>query len=243
MGIISTLTKSPGLLALGALGIGLFIFRDRISGFFSDITGGLEGAKELGETTKLLNENLLSNLRGIQDILSGDIFKDFKFPEFKFPEFNFEFPTFEIPSFEFPDFAKQFADFFAEIGGVNGQGMPTEPGDFTQVGMAEARARQEPKVVTQDVKSVFDITNPQGLTGDIATAIIPETQAEFQERAAGTAETFPEIFRSTSLTDEKVFGVQLSRNSEDFDKALAAEANRSEAIFAKLFGNVQNPNF
>jgi len=35
----------------------------------------------------------------------------------------------------------------------------------------------------------------------------------------------------------------LSRESEDFESVLAAEARRSETIFAGLFGNVQNPEF
>lgn len=236
MGILNTLSKNPTLIAFGALAIGLFIFRDRISGFFSDITGGVKGAAGIGETVGILNENFQGFLTGIQDLASGKSFEGLEFP-------SFELPTFELPTFEFPDFGKQITDFFAGIGGVNGQDIPTEPSDFTDVGMAEARARQEPKVVTQDIQSLFDITNPQGLMGDIAKAIVPETQAEFQERAAGLVETFPETFRSTSLSDEKVFGVQLSKESEDFDQVLAAEANKAEAIFAKLFGNLQNPNF
>jgi len=232
MGILNTLSKNPTLIAFGALAIGLFIFRDKISGFFSDITGGAETAAEIGETVGVLNENLLGNLKGIQDILSGDIFKDFKFPEL---------PTIELPTF---DFSNLFGGFFGGNGGGNGQDMPTDPSDFTETGMAAARARQEPKVLQDDISSMFDITNPQGLIGDIAKAIVPETQAEFQERASGLAETFSDVFRSTSLPGSEIsFGRQLSRESEDFESVLASEARRSEEIFAKLFGNVQNPNF
>jgi len=97
MGILSTLAKNPTLIALGALGIGLFIFRDKISTFFSNITGG-------AETANLLGENLLSNLQGTQDLLLGinKFFTDFKFPEL---------PSFEFPSFEFPEFKFEFPSF------------------------------------------------------------------------------------------------------------------------------------
>jgi len=76
-----------------------------------------------------------------------------------------------------------------------------------------------------------------------AVANVEETQAEFQERSQLFAETFPNIAFSTSLTDEITFGRQLSRNQEDFQSILDAEARRSESIFAALFGNVQNPDF
>jgi len=93
MGILSNLAKNPSLIALGALGIGLFIFRDKISGFFSDITGG-------AKTANILGENLLSNLQGTQDLLLGvnKFFTDFKFPEITFPEFNFTLPDFFPPT-------------------------------------------------------------------------------------------------------------------------------------------------
>ena len=78
---------------------------------------------------------------------------------------------------------------------------------------------------------------------EFATAIVPETQAGFQERSMAFAETFPNIAFSTSLTPDITFGRQLSRESENFEDVLASEARRSEAIFVNLFGNVQNPNF
>jgi len=96
------LGASLGIGSLVALGITLFIFRDKISGFFSDITGGVKGAQEVGETVGILNENLQGNLTGLQDIVSGKIFENFKFPEL--PSFNFEFPSFEFPTFGGVDF-------------------------------------------------------------------------------------------------------------------------------------------
>jgi len=47
MGFLDSLSKNPSAIALAALGIGLFIFRDKISGFFSDITGGAEGTAQI----------------------------------------------------------------------------------------------------------------------------------------------------------------------------------------------------
>lgn len=82
------------------------------------------------------------------------------------------------------------------------------------------------------------------ITEPFAVTNIEETQEEFQERSAAFAEAFPTITESTSLPGgEIIFGVQLSRESEDFQTALEQEAARSESIFAALFGNVQNPEF
>ncbi len=94
MGILDSLTKNPSLIALAALGIGLFIFRDKISQFVSGATGGAETVSNLGQTGSILSGNLLGNLTGLQDIFKG--VSDFKFPEIKFPEIKF--PDFEFPS-------------------------------------------------------------------------------------------------------------------------------------------------
>ena len=95
---------------------------------------------------------------------------------------------------------------------------------------------------TRATESVSDLINAT-IPIPFAVANVEETQSQFQERAAAFAQAVPDIVRSTSLTDEISFGRQLSRESEDFEDILAAEARRSEAIFAGLFGNVQNPNF
>jgi len=120
MGILDSLSKNPSVIALAALGIGLFIFRDRISGFFSDITGGIKGAGEIGETVSVLNENLLGNLKGIQDIASGDIFKDLKLPSF---DFSFLFPKKPLTE------AEQF-DFSGLVGGVSPEPTGVTPDPF-----------------------------------------------------------------------------------------------------------------
>jgi len=94
MGILDSLSKNPSLIALAALGIGLFIFRDKISGFFSDISGGAQATAKVGETTNLLLENLLGNLTGTQNLLT-DLNKSIS---------NFQFPN----PFEGLDLSKIF---------------------------------------------------------------------------------------------------------------------------------------
>lgn len=101
-------------------------------------------------------------------------------------------------------------------------------------------------VVTRaEDKIVEPVPIPEGTTlAEFPTAIVPETQEQFQARAESFVEAFPQITFATSLPgSELVFGEQLSRESEDFQSALEAEALRSEQIFANLFGNVQNPDF
>jgi len=136
MGILDSLSKNPSVLALAALGIGLFVFRDKISEFFSNITGGVEGAAAIGKTTGILNENLQGNLTGIQDILSGDIFKDFKFPEL--PSFNFEFPSVTIPDIDFPNIFE-----------------PRETTDITETPAAEGRASDRGRTIPEIIESII----------------------------------------------------------------------------------------
>jgi len=91
MGVLENLAKNPAVLGIAAVGIIAFIFRDKISDFLSNITGG-------AETANLLGENLLSNLQGTQDLLNN--LTSFLTTN---PFENFEFPTFEFPTFEFPN--------------------------------------------------------------------------------------------------------------------------------------------
>lgn len=136
MGILSdifgTASKNPSVIGLAALGIGLFIFRDRISDFFSKITGGAEGAASIAETGGTLASNFQSFLTatplptdplfGEEGIFTNlaDSISNFKFPEIKLPEIVL--PDIQLPGL--PDIFKP---------------SPT-PGDFTDVGMAGARS-------------------------------------------------------------------------------------------------------
>jgi len=99
MGVLENLAKNPAVLGIAAVGIIAFIFRDKISDFLSNITGG-------AETANLLGENLLSNLQGTQDLLNSitEGFTNFQFPEFPNP----------FEGFNFGDF---FAGFFNQNGG------------------------------------------------------------------------------------------------------------------------------
>jgi len=226
MGILDNLAKSPGLLALGALAIGLLIFSKPISQFFSDITGGAKGTAQIAETGGILAKNLTSNLT-LTPLPDDPIFGEQGiFSKLTEAISNFQFPTFELPS----------------LPSANGEPEGTG-GDFTDVGMASARARQniEQEVMKFPTQGSI-VADP--VTIPFAVANVEETQAGFQERAAAFVEAQPEITAFTSLPGSfQGFGRQLSRNQEDFESVLAAEARRSESIFAGLFGNVQNPNF
>jgi len=230
MGILDNLTKNPSLLGLAALGIGLFIFRDKISGFFSDITGGAQGTAQIAETGGILARNLQSNLTGTP-LPEDPIFGEQGF----FAKISQGISDFKFPSFEFPS----ISDF-----GDGRQQVELDPsGDFTDVGMAESRARQniEQEVIkfpTQGSIVADPVTIPFAVTN------VEETQAGFQERSAAFGQAQPGITFQTSIADgDIIFGTQLARESEDFESVLAAEAARSESIFAGLFGNVQNPDF
>jgi len=162
MGILSNLAKNPSLIALAALGIGLFIFRDRISGFFSDITGG-------AKTANLLGENLLSNLQGTQNLLLGinKFFTDFKLPtfeDFKLPEFKFDF--------EFPDFfPKAEADVGTDIDKALAAGATVE--DIQDIiGIDPTDPNQDPtKFLPPDL--------PTEIPTGTAPSIILPTQQDF----------------------------------------------------------------
>jgi len=227
MGILDSLTKNPSFLGLAALGIGLFIFRDKISGFFSDITGGAAGTASIAETGGILARNLQSNLTATP-LPEDPLFGETGFFTTIGSTIQDAFKS--ISSFEFPSIPNVFAE-----------QLPTAR-DFTDVGMAESRARQniEQEVIRFPTQGSI-VADP--VTVPFAVANVEETQAGFQERSTAFAEAFPNIAFSTSLTDDVTFGRQLSRNQEDFESVLAAEAARSESIFAALFGNVQTPNF
>lgn len=146
MGILDSLTKNPGLLGLAALGIGLFVFRDKISGFFSDITGGAAGAAQVAETGGILAGNLQSNLEGIQGITTGitDFFTGFQLPQINFPALDFfasgqPFPDVQDPIAALSAFARSL--------------VPTESGDITTTPAAVGRASTRDRIL--DVAQIF----------------------------------------------------------------------------------------
>jgi len=222
MGILDSISKNPSFLALAGLGVVLLVFNKQISQFFSDITGGAKGTASIAETGGILARNLQSNLTATP-LPEDPIFGEQGF----FANISKSITDFKFPSFEFPSFTESLRDPAA---------------DFTDTGMAAARARQniEQEVIKFPTEGSI-VADP--ITIPFAVANVEETQAGFQERSQAFAQTFPDIAFSTSLTDDITFGRQLSRNQEDFESVLAAEAARSESIFAGLFGNVQNPNF
>jgi len=130
MGVVENLAKNPAVLIIAAVGIGLFIFKDKISDFFSTITGG-------AETANLLGENLLSNLQGTQDLLLG-INKFFE--EFEFPTFENPFKDFEFPEFDFPD-VNLCTLFGIGCNGNGGDNGPDLPPDVEDTGLLTPEER------------------------------------------------------------------------------------------------------
>jgi len=90
MGILDNLTKNPSFLLLAGVGVALFVFRDKISDFFSTITGGVEAAATAGEISQGLLTNLQGNLTGVTTTLNSltESFENFEFPAFEFPDFT-----------------------------------------------------------------------------------------------------------------------------------------------------------
>jgi len=133
--------NNPGALAaiaiVTAIGAALFIFRNDIRGFL----GGLE----------LPDVNIQ--------------LPSFELPSFELP--SFELPSIELPSVELPDIGGSIGDAVGSIGDAIGdavgsigdaieQGLPPiGDTDFTDVGQAGARARQEDELT-------FEISEPIG---------------------------------------------------------------------------------
>jgi len=249
--------NNPG--ALAAIGIvvsiitTLVIFRNDIRDFFGGIGEGF-GQIQLPAIN-------------LPDIT----FPTFEFPDITFPSFpDITFPSFPDINITFPSFEDFFMvpDPFVEpermdvpfgdtgetidivpdvTGGrgerlrevIDGEVLP-DPNLALEPSDAELFARDFPEVFVSepDFSIVRELEEVP-----FAVANVEETQAEFQERAAAFAEVLPGVTFSTSIDPGIVFGRQLSRESESFEDVLAAEARRSETIFAGLFGNVQNPEF
>jgi len=219
--IVATL----GVTAIVAL---LLIFRKDISNFFGS-TFGEAAVAGAGAAISSGFESAGENI--------SNFFGNIELPSFELP--SFELPSFELPSFEFPS----FPDIFGEPGTETTE----DPSDFTDVGMAAARGERGLSADDLDetqFPSEFSIVR-ELRDEPFAVENVEETQQEFQERSAAFGEAFPGTTFATSIDGEVPFEFtrQLARESEDFEDVLAREAQRSESIFAALFGNVQNPDF
>jgi len=86
---------------------------------------------------------------------------------------------------------------------------------------------------------------PPGISPvDVATAIVPFTQEQFQEQAAAFVAENPLLTGSTSLPGSQlILGQQIVKEQEDFQSFIDIEQQQAEQIFQKLFGDVQNPDF
>lgn len=220
--------NNPGVVAgigiIAAIGIPLLIFRKQIIEFFGRSFGeaAVEGAGAA------ISSGFESAGESVTNFFT-----------------NLEFPTFELPS-------------LPEIPGLPGPFVEEERMDvpFPTEEDPERTIDIVPDVTggrADRLRGVIGDEEPAGFpaAGSIVAGmrepfdIIEETQVEFQERAGAFVEALPEVTAFTSLPGSLTDLVrrQLSRESEDFEDVLAAEARRSETIFAGLFGNVQNPEF
>jgi len=218
--------NNPG--ALAAIGIAvsiittLVIFRNDIRNFFGTTVPEAAG-QAFGEAAVAGAGSAISSGFESAGESITEFFTNIELPTFELPSFDFTLPTIEFPSFE---------DVF---------GPSVDGDDFTDVGMAAARARQDGAGV-EPSDLISALPERESIS---AVELVPETQEGFQERAGLFVEVLPEVTAFTSLPGSATDFVrrQLSRESEDFESVLEAEARRSETIFAGLFGNVQNPEF
>jgi len=183
---VGTALSSPfglGALGVGAVLVGLFIFRKQISEALSGLGAGL------GE-----------GLGGINIQLPEIKFPEFNFPDITFP--SFEFPSFEFPSFEFPSF-----DFL----GLGGNGEPKPKGtlpfppDVEDIGLIEDPAKTCPcgSNIVQDIQgdvSQVCIPCPEApMEGD--PAFIGPTQPFTLEGFLGLADQ-PSIIPEQKTTEQ-----------------------------------------
>jgi len=251
-GFVGGIANNPGIVAIAGIGItiGLVLL------FFQN------------DIRKFFNEFQLPSIElptiNLPDITFPTFeFPDITFPTFEFPDINIGFPDINIGLPGVPDpfvgpermdvpfgDTETIIDIVPDVTGGRGERLRDVIGPPEQT--IEELFPDQPVSISDFINRFTG--GPQVLEDDLvnvgrpdipfAVANVEETQAEFQERAAAFVEAAPELTRATSLPGSAiVFGEQLSRESEDFEDALAAEARRSESIFAGLFGNVQNPDF
>jgi len=229
MGILENLAKSPGLLALGALAIGLFVFRDRISGFFSDITGGAQGTASIAELGGILSENLTSNLT-LTPLPKDPIFGEMGF----FANISKTISEFKLPSFELSSFAEP--EVTGGLGSMGGTGIIPEPEGTGGLGsMGGTGKLPEPTSqlnLGQEQPFTLAPLGAQTLTSIIDKFMVTASQAaniKFIAQQGG----------DPFATPENIFG----ENPPAVTSGLGLEGLTPEQIFSQLFGNVQNPDF
>jgi len=209
-----------GLGTLAAIGITLFIFRDKISEFFSNISGGVEGAQEIGETVGILNENLQGNLTGIQDILSGKIFENFEFPTIPNPFENFEFPTIPNP-FELGEGFTGLTDFLKL--GIEAR---EESTDFTSTPQNEARADRGIDPLPNFPVSINDLVNRFSNPKQPIENFNVQTDIEGNTFQGGGVS-----FQGGTVTETPVRFLSLGQIIDRFDVSASKAASlRAEAI-------------
>jgi len=250
--------NNPGAIILGGIAIGLLFFSGDIRKAFASF-GESFGKIEFPDIT-------------LPTINFPD-FPEIKFPEFpefpEFPDFTAGFqsladqiaagfaglgtiggttvsptmppdvPT-DIPGTTLPSDGLGAIDVPPSVLDPSGIVTSETPPTF-DVSQFVTEADLQARLDARDAERISDLIN----VGREPVSLIEETQAQFQERAGAFVQALPEVTAFTSLPGSATDFIrrQLSRESEDFEDVLAAEARRSETIFAGLFGNVQNPNF
>jgi len=267
-GFVGGIANNPGIVAIAGIGITLTLlllfFQNDIRKFFTDFKL---------PSLELPDVNFPDiTFPSFPDITFPSFDFDFPSFDFDFPSFDFEFPDVgkilddfskqlvpeERQDVPFGD-TDQIIDVVPDVTGGTAERLrnvigltPAQIFGIEERGAMDPRLALEPsdaELFARDFPEIFVSEPDFSITRELqeipfAVANVEETQAEFQERAGAFAEAFPDITASTSLPGgDIIFGTQLSRESEDFADALAAEARRSESIFAALFGNVQNPDF
>lgn len=103
------------------------------------------------------------------------------------------------------------------------------------------RIIERPEGIPLDLQIQSSRRRPSPNPREIADTPKSNRQAEFERRA----ETIPDKVKfSTSLPNAPlVTGPQFTRGTDRAQQIQKEEAKRSEEIFRRLFGNVQNPDF
>jgi len=240
-----------------------------LTGIFTSPAGlGFVGIAVVLGLVFIFRDNISKAIGGFGSAIgSGDVnigFPEFKFPEIKFPEIKF--PEIKLPDITFPDFnitlpslpeLPQLPEPFVDPERMDVP-FPDPDRDLPPIDIVPEFGRVDPRRPTPDPEPEPTVIfrDAERFARDFpetfkpieipfAVANVEETQAGFQERAAAFVKALPEVTAFTSLPDSRTDFIrsQISRNQEDFQSILEAEARRSETIFAGLFGNVQNPNF